>query len=121
LVRAARAARRWPSRSTQIVDALKVGCPGYAAMRSLMRACGRWSNRLAVRRLEQDRATIGTGVALIEARDQRPIAQVRKQNTLCRRRFVQRTRLRMGTRRLVNCETPTLRRLCFRQTRSISE
>jgi hypothetical protein len=56
---------------------------------------------------------------LIEGCDQGPIGQVGKQNSLCYRRFVQRNRLRVGKRRLLNSVVPTRRRLCFSETRSL--
>ena len=80
---------------------------------------GRQQADVTVGRLKQDRAAVGTRMGLIEGRDERPIGQVRKQNSLCYRRFVQRNRLRWGKRRLVNSVVPTRRRLCFRETRSL--
>ena len=73
----------------------------------------------SIGRFEQDRAAVRTRVGLIKGRDQGPIGQVGKQNSLCYRRFVQRNRLRVGKRRLVNSVVPTRRRLCFSETRSL--
>ena len=80
---------------------------------------GRQQAEVSVRRLEQDRAAVRTRVRLIKGRDHGPIGQVRKQNSLCYRRLVQRNRLRVGKRRLVNSVVPTRRRLCFSETRSL--
>ena len=57
---------------------------------------------MSVGRFEQDRAAVRTRVRLIKGRDQGAIGQVRKQNSLCYRRLVQRNRLRVGKGRLVN-------------------
>ncbi len=56
----------------------------------------------SIGRCEQDRAAIRTRVGLIKGRDQGTIGQVRKENSLCYRRLVQRNRLRLGKSRLVN-------------------
>ena len=83
------------------------------------RGQGRQQTELSVGRLEHDCAAVGTRVGLIEGRDQGAIDQVRKQNSLCYRRLVQRNRLRVGKGRLVNSSVPTRRCLCFRETRSV--
>jgi hypothetical protein len=57
---------------------------------------GRHQAKVPIRRFEQDRATVRTGVRLIEGGAHGPIGQVRKQHTLCYRRLVQRNRLRVG-------------------------
>ena len=74
---------------------------------------------LAIGRLEQNRAAVGTRVGLIKCRDQGAIGQVGKQNSLCYRRLVQRNRLRVGKRRLFNSVVLTRGRLCFSETRSL--
>ena len=80
---------------------------------------GRQQTEASIGRFEQDRAAVRTRVGLIKGRDQGTIDQVGKQNSLCYRRLVQRNRLRVGKRRLVNSVVPTRGRLCFRETRSI--
>ena len=73
----------------------------------------------AVGRFEHDRTAVRTRMRLIKGGDQETIRQVRKENSLCYRRVVQRIRLRVGKRRLVNSVVPTRRRLCFSETRSL--
>jgi hypothetical protein len=73
----------------------------------------------SIGRVEQDGATVRTRVGLIKGGDQGTIREVRKENSLCYRRLVQRNRLRVGKRRLVNSVVPTRRRLCFSETRSL--
>ena len=80
---------------------------------------GRQQAEVSVRRLQQDRPAVRTRVRLIKGCDHGPIGQVRKQNSLCYRRLVQRNRLRWGTRGLVNSVVPPRRRLCFSETRSL--
>jgi len=83
------------------------------------RGKGREQAEAPLGRLEQDRAAVRTRVGLIKRGDHRAIREVGKQNRLCYRRLVQRNRLRVGTRRLVNSVVPTRGRLCFRKTRSL--
>jgi hypothetical protein len=83
------------------------------------RGQGREQAEVAIGRFEQDRAAVRARMGLIEGRDQGTIGQVREQNSLCYRRLVQRNRLRVGKRRLVNSVVPTRRRLCFSETRSL--
>ncbi len=80
---------------------------------------GRQQTEASIGRFEQDRAAVRTRVGLIKGRDQGTIDQVGKQNSLCYRRLVQRNRLRVGKRRLVNSVVLTRRRLCFSETRSL--
>jgi len=70
-----------------------------ARIRNRRGQCGQQAE-LAIGRLEQDRAPVGTRVGLIKRRDQGPIEEVGKQNSLCYRVVVQRNRLRVGKRRL---------------------
>ena len=101
----------------QIADAVR-----HARRRARIgdrRGEGRQQAEPSVGRFEQDRAAVRTRVRLIKGRDQGPIGQVGKQNSLCYRRLVQRNRLRVGKRRLVNSVVPTRRRLCFSETRSL--
>jgi len=101
----------------QIADAVR-----HARRRARIgdrRGEGRQQAEVSVGRFEQHRAAVRTRVGLIKGRDQGAIDQVRKQNSLCYRRLVQRNRLRVGKRRLVNSVVRTRGRLCFSETRSL--
>ena len=88
----------------RIADA--VGHPRRRARIGDRRGQGRQQAEVSVGRLEQDRATVRTRVGLIKARPYGAIDQVRKQNRLCYRRFVQRSRLRLGKGRPVTAQYP---------------
>ena len=66
---------------------------------------GRQQAELVVGRLEHDRARPHC-MRPIERGDDGPIGHVRKQDSLCYRRLVQRNRLRVGKGRLVNSSIP---------------
>jgi hypothetical protein len=101
----------------QITDAMRHA--GRCARIGHGRAQRRQQPELAIGRLQQNRAAVRTRVRLIKGGDQGTISQVGKENSLCYRRFVQRNRLRVGKRRLVNSVVLTRRRSCFSEPRSL--